>query len=342
MRVLQVVAGVLRDHEGRWLLAERPPGKAEAGCWEFPGGKCEPGESLVAALTRELQEELGLYVHAARHEGTVCLDTPARQLRLEVLQVTDWSGVAQGREGQRLAWVSTHELLARPLPLADRPIIRALALPATYAISPTLIEQSGTDDEARWQQWCAAVEAALDAGAGLVSLRDRDSPHLQAQAAFLLRAARRHGAIALLHGDPQQARRLGFDGVHLSHAALLAADALPADLWRAASCHDADSLRQALALGCDLLTLSPVRASASHPGAATLGWTGFRAQLEAAGLWPDQPFGFRPRVYALGGLAADDLGEARGYGAHGIAAIRGWTHRARFRDPAMPADRHGH
>lgn len=325
MRELQVVAGVLRDQSGRWLLAERPPGKAEAGCWEFPGGKCEPGEALHAALARELDEELGLRLGTAAHLGTVQVDTPTQRLRLQVMLVSDWSGVAQGREGQRLAWVASHELLARPMPPADRPIARALALPPTYAITPTLAAQPGADETMRWRAWCAAVEAMLATGAGLISLRDRESPRLREQATFLVQAARAHGAIALLHGDPETAQSLGFDGVHLSRGALLATTALPPTLWRAASCHDLTSLRRAVELGCDLVTLSPVQPTRSHPAAAPLGWDGFAALLRAAELWPDAPFGFRPRVYALGGVGPADRSCAQAHGAHGVAGIRGWS-----------------
>ena len=50
--VLQVVAAVLVDRAGRVLIAQRPPGKWQAGRWEFPGGKVEPGESEEAAVRR--------------------------------------------------------------------------------------------------------------------------------------------------------------------------------------------------------------------------------------------------------------------------------------------------
>src|SRR5438105_3483011 len=64
--VVQVAAAVILRRDGQVLLAQRPVGKVYAGYWEFPGGKCEPGESPRAALDRELREELGLSVrHAA-------------------------------------------------------------------------------------------------------------------------------------------------------------------------------------------------------------------------------------------------------------------------------------
>ena len=63
--IVDVAVGVLVDAAGRFLLTSRPPGKVYAGWWEFPGGKLERGESVVAALVRELHEELGI-AHACR------------------------------------------------------------------------------------------------------------------------------------------------------------------------------------------------------------------------------------------------------------------------------------
>ena len=62
IRMVLVVAVALFDGQGRVLLAQRPPGKAMAGLWEFPGGKVEVGETPEAALVRELEEELGIEV----------------------------------------------------------------------------------------------------------------------------------------------------------------------------------------------------------------------------------------------------------------------------------------
>lgn len=59
MQIIQVVAAVLKDGQGRVLVNQRPAGKPWAGYWEFPGGKIEAGETPRAALERELQEELG-------------------------------------------------------------------------------------------------------------------------------------------------------------------------------------------------------------------------------------------------------------------------------------------
>ena len=70
---LRVAAAVIRDG-GRVLLTRRPPGGPLGLRWEFPGGKIEPGETVEAALVREIREELGIVVRpfevleVVRHE----------------------------------------------------------------------------------------------------------------------------------------------------------------------------------------------------------------------------------------------------------------------------------
>ena len=64
---VSVVAGALFDAQGRVLIAQRPPGKALAGRWEFPGGKLDDGEDAFAGLAREIREELGVAVAVPRN-----------------------------------------------------------------------------------------------------------------------------------------------------------------------------------------------------------------------------------------------------------------------------------
>lgn len=64
----------------------------------------------------------------------------------------------------------------------------------------------------------------------------------------------------------------------------LAARPLPADKWVAASCHTAEQFHHAQAIGVVFVVVAPVLATASHPGAATLGWQGLRALTEQAAL----------------------------------------------------------
>ena len=64
--ITEVAVGVLVAADGQFLLTSRPEGKVYAGYWEFPGGKVEAGESVEQALARELHEELGIAIGAAR------------------------------------------------------------------------------------------------------------------------------------------------------------------------------------------------------------------------------------------------------------------------------------
>src|SRR5579859_4355348 len=105
--VLLVAAVALVDIDGRVLLAQRPPGKAMAGLWEFPGGKIDAGETPEAALIRELAEELGIDVEAScLAPFTFASHAYADfHLLMPLYVCRRWQGMVTPREGQRLAWV---------------------------------------------------------------------------------------------------------------------------------------------------------------------------------------------------------------------------------------------
>ena len=84
MKTLRVVAGALFDTEGRVLIAQRPAGKHMAGKWEFPGGKIDAGETELQALTRELEEELGVTVLSAARLLQLTHDYPERRVELNM------------------------------------------------------------------------------------------------------------------------------------------------------------------------------------------------------------------------------------------------------------------
>jgi len=106
---VDVAVGVLIDGDGPeapFLLTSRPAGKAYAGYWEFPGGKVEPGESIEAALARELHEELGITIELARVSrwNVEVFDYPHALVRLHFCKVHAWRGAFEMREGQQMAW----------------------------------------------------------------------------------------------------------------------------------------------------------------------------------------------------------------------------------------------
>ena len=123
-----VAACALVDADNRILLAQRPPGKAMAGLWEFPGGKVEVGERPEDCLIRELDEELGIVVRepclAPLTFASHAYET--FQLFMPLWVCRRWEGTVRGREGQALKWVRPGRLRDFPMPAADEPLIPAL------------------------------------------------------------------------------------------------------------------------------------------------------------------------------------------------------------------------
>lgn len=131
---VHVAVGIVRDACGAVLIARRAATAHQGGLWEFPGGKVEAGETVPAALARELHEELGIYVQTATPWLQVRHAYADRQVLLDVWQVDAYQGEPQGREGQPVAWAAVAGLCEVDFPAADAPIIAALrtaaALPA--------------------------------------------------------------------------------------------------------------------------------------------------------------------------------------------------------------------
>ncbi len=133
-RLVLVIACALIDGENKVLLTRRPPGKAMAGLWEFPGGKCETGETPEACLIRELHEELGIAV--APHDLTpLCFAShrygPAEgdfHLLMPLYVCRNWQGACHPNEGQNLTWARPAQLRDYAMPAADAPLIGPLQL----------------------------------------------------------------------------------------------------------------------------------------------------------------------------------------------------------------------
>ncbi|OJY57389.1 Nudix family hydrolase [Thiobacillus sp. 0-1251] len=308
--ITEVAAAVLTQPDGRVLLARRPAGKAYAGYWEFPGGKVEPGESLDAALARELHEELGIVVTRACRWITRVFEYPHATVRLNFFRVFEWQGTPHPHEGQVFSWQLPDAVEVTPLLPANFPIVKALSLPTVLGISHA--ESLGVDT------FLARLDVALHNGLRLIQLRDKTLPEetrLQL-ARETVRRAHLQGARVLVNGPLELAHAAGADGIHLDSSAAARLTARPDCEWVGVSCHDGAELVQAAALGADFALLSPVLPTLTHPGAATLGWDAF-STLAAASPIP---------VYGLGGLGREDVALAQSHGAHGVALLRGaWT-----------------
>lgn len=125
VKLVDVAVGVVIRPDGSLLLGQRPDGKPYAGWWELPGGKVEPGETVLQALARELQEEIGIDVTASTPWITHIHAYKHATVRLFFCRVTAWTGEPRGLESQALLWVNTRsatedEIAAAGKAQADR------------------------------------------------------------------------------------------------------------------------------------------------------------------------------------------------------------------------------
>ena len=304
----EVVAAVLFKPDGSYLLAQRPAGKAYAGYWEFPGGKVEPGESLEAAIGREIREELDIEVIAAHPWLTRTHVYEHASVRLHFMRVREWRGTPQGLDGQQFSFQAPgYETVAPMLP-ANGPILKAVALPQVYGV--TQAYALGVE------KFMIRLEAALTNGLRLVQVREKElaSDQLREIARAVVARCHAHGARALINGDAALAWAVQADGVHLTAAQLLQTLTRPAFDLVGASVHTRAELDHAAQLGCDFAVLGPVLPTPTHPDAPGIGWSGFEAIARDAAI----------PVMAIGGLHAQDLyPPAWRHGSHGIAMLRG-------------------
>lgn len=289
-----------------FLLASRPEGKAWAGWWEFPGGKIEAGETPIQALSRELDEELGVQLKTAYPWLVRTFEYPEKTVKLHFFIVRAWVGNPEGREGQQLSWQRPERLTVEPMLPANMPILNALKLPPIYAITNAY--------EMGEEFFFDSLKQQLDSGLKLIQVREK---HLAADAllAFskkVVRMAHPYGAKVLINGTVDLAKAAEADGVHLNSVALAEMKSKPDNMLVAASCHHSQDLAKAEDLQLDFVLLSPVLPTASHPDVLTLGWESFAALKHDYSL----------PVYALGGLKPAHLNQAWLASAHGIATQR--------------------
>jgi 8-oxo-dGTP diphosphatase len=313
--ILDVAAGVIVAPDGRVLLGQRPEGKPWSGWWELPGGKLEPGETVLQALKRELQEEIGISITEATPWVSYVHAYPHTTVRLAFCRVTAWEGAPCGLENQALQWI--HPALAHSvgdvLP-ATLPPLRWLQLPTSYGIS-----QVGAPDQ--FDVFLHRLDSALNAGLKLVQWREPNWPDGADSAslhnAMLETLARCHtaGARLLINSVHPETWWRSADGVHLR-----ATDAaqrahrpnLPVSALVGVSAHNTAEIAIARKLEADFAVLGPVAGTPSHPDQPGIGWQTFTNHIQDAGL----------PVFALGGQSQATMQQAREHGAHGVAGIR--------------------
>jgi len=313
--ITDVAVGVICRPDGQVLLGSRPEDKPWAGWWELPGGKIEPGESVLQALARELQEEIGLKDVQAVPWVTYVHKYPKTTVRLHFCKVTQWSGDPIAQENQQLQWVTVKDALEREdlLP-ATYPPLRWLLIPERYWITNIGSPEGLT-------QFMQKLDQAIRSGVRLIQWRepqwqaDHDVQSVHAGFIEVLQVCRQHGVKLMVNSVHPESWWSLADGVHLrSNDAmnLTTRPVLPEGHWVGVSTHNPEQLRQARLLQADFTVLGPVLATPSHPDASPIGWEQFRQWASEAGM----------PVFALGGQSGKTLGMALSCGAHGIAGIR--------------------
>ena len=125
-RRLLVVAALI-EREGQILLSRRRPDQALPNCWEFPGGKVEPGEDPVAALAREISEELGCEIAVGPIYEVVFHRYELFDLLMLVYRAQITQGVPVARQVAAVQWFTPEEIPSLDLPAADVPLALRLA-----------------------------------------------------------------------------------------------------------------------------------------------------------------------------------------------------------------------
>lgn len=311
LNAVDVVAAVLQNDNGEFLLCQRPNGKVCAGFWEFPGGKIEKNESLFDALKREIAEELNLQVLSAHPWLVREFAYPHANVRLHFWKVKKFAGVLEKSkiEHADFCWQSPFESLkVAPLLPANHAIIQSLQIPEVAFI--TRAELEGEEKALE-----SLKNALLQNPRALIQIRDKN---LKNRAEFAENVAEMVAnfpqSVLIVNDDFSLAQKNNAKGIHLSSKSLKMSTKRPDFALCGASVHSPEELEKAIVLSVDYVFLSPVFATKSHPNAAILGESGF-AQIAENSPIP---------VFALGGVQFSHLENLQNLGAHGIALLRGY------------------
>jgi 8-oxo-dGTP diphosphatase len=306
MAIVHVAVAVIMDAAQQILIAQRPQHAHQGGLWEFPGGKVEADEDVLSALRREIREELGIIIRQAQPLIKIRHDYTDKSVLLDVWRVSSFEGVPQGMEGQPIKWVPLSQLNAQNFPAANNAIIYTLQQPDRMLITGSFSDE---------QDFTSRLTAALISDIRLVQLRYK--PYCPADkyvriANLAKSLCDMHGATLLFNNDIRLAQTLNA-GVHLGSQAMLQYSARPVSEHQLLSvaCHNQAELKHAEQISADIILLSPVKPTSSHPGVPGLGWN----------LFSDLVAQINTPVYALGGMKIEDIATARAHGAQGIAAI---------------------
>ena len=303
MDIIKAVVGVLRNKSGQLLLAKRQAQQFMPGFWELPGGKIEANETNESAISRELNEELGIQVTALSLHQTLSQQYPRLQVNLSIYNINSYLNEPRGVEGQQISWVSVQDLHNYKLLPSMQAFISSITLPNKYWITPACTNQS---------EWMARFEQKLTQGISLIQLRSKNKldKHFIEQ---INRKCQQNNLKLLLNTIDKSFDEPYCAGWHITTSEMLKLKSRPCsdDKLLGASTHNLDEALKAQAIGANFVVISPVQATTTHPNISPIGWGAAKEVVDKLNI----------PVYFLGGMRLQDLNKTLKLGAQGIAAV---------------------
>lgn len=304
-KLIQVSIAIIR-HKNQVLLGWRDENLHQGGCYEFAGGKLEAGETPEQALIREIQEEVGIDVMPIKRFASFQFDYSDRCLSLFFILCKVKSYAELDKMDQAWRWIDLDDVQKFEFPKANQSIIQRLSWSRKIAI---------LNDDHEVQDIKHDVDTVyLRQNVENFPQLLRDNPQLFTEKKIIVRwqdyqklDADLQGKVFAIHLNSQQLVDLA-ESVSQNNE-------LPSSLQNKnliGACHNENEIEYANLIGCDVIFISPVQPTPTHPEHTGLSWAGFAALANIA----EMP------VYALGGVACDDLKMAKAYGAYGVAGIR--------------------
>ncbi|WP_420002275.1 thiamine phosphate synthase [Acinetobacter sp. LF10] len=290
------VAIAILLHKSKVLVGWRQANQHQGNKHEFPGGKVEQGETPEQACRREIYEEVGIGLKdwhmfdMIQHE----YDDIIVNLHLFHAYVPD---ELLNQIHQPWAWYHRDQLASLNFPKANAVILQRLIWSHLIKINDQIDALPQSNAQLYWRMQTGEIEK------------------IEQQLRTLNDAQRQKLILNIdLWRELNTVLQAKIDTIHLKQSQLMGLNKGELVIGKRfiAACHDAVSLQYAHHIGCDAVFLSPVNATETHPNAKVLGWDDFAELAKHS----DIP------VFALGGVAPENLEQAQKHHAYGLAGIR--------------------
>jgi 8-oxo-dGTP diphosphatase len=294
--MLRVVVGVIFNAKNEVLIAKRKPEQFKADFWEFAGGKIENNETKQQTLEREINEELGIKITNCEYKFNLIQKYPQKIVDLAVFVISQYTGKIIGKEGQEIQWVGRKNIKNYQLLPTVMPIFNRLTLPKIYYIL--------NYDGDFWQN----LEQKKHQ---MQMLQLRSKTDVKSSKIEKIYQICQKNNIKLILNIPNTKENLKFcDGYHITSKNLTNPEIYITKIISCAT-HNENEIQLANQINADIITLSPVRTTTTHPNATTLG-------LKQAGVLAKNS---NALVYFLGGMQKNDVSLAQKNNAFGVAGI---------------------